>query len=87
MPQEVVTADIARAIRRTPGSTVTFINQGATDVYFDSNPGRLNASAPGSVPSGTKIANTGGQIQFASYPDNGVVWVRAATQTTLEVQP
>jgi hypothetical protein len=85
MPLEPVTADIPRAIRRPPGTTVTFVNQSATDVYMDADWGRLAQGLQGSVPTGTKIVNGGGQVQWSSYP--GVIYVRAASATTLEVQP
>lgn len=81
----IVPADIAAPIRRAKGSTVTFVNQSATDVYFDSDYQRLNASVAGSTPDGTKLAANGGQIQATDYP--GLLWFRAATQTTIEVQP
>lgn len=85
MPAEPVTSDIPRAIRRPPGSTVTFVNQSVTDVYFDADWGRIAQGLQGSVPTGTKIANGGGQVQWSSFP--GVMYVRAVTPTSLEVQP
>lgn len=85
MPAEPVTSDIPRAIRRQPGATVTFVNQTATDVYFDNDWGRIAQGLQGSVPTGTKIAANGGQVQWSAYP--GVMYVRSATPTTLEVQP
>jgi len=87
MPAEIVSVDRARAIRRKPGTNITFVNQGATDVYFDNDPGRINAALPGAltIANGTKIANSGGQVQFSAFP--GVVWVRANAATTIEVQP
>lgn len=85
MPLEFVPIENAKPIRRPPGSQVTLVNQSAVDVYFDFNPNRLNATPAGSVPSGTKIAATTGQIQIDSFP--GVIWVRAATATQIDVQP
>jgi hypothetical protein len=85
MPSEIVSADIPRAIRRRAGTNITFINQGTVDIYFDNDFGRLAASVAGVVPSGTKIANSGGQVQFSAFP--GIVYVRAISPTTLEVQP
>jgi hypothetical protein len=87
MPLQIVNADTAVAIRRAPGTTVTLINNSATDVYIDTNPNRLNATLQGVVPSGTKLAATGGQIQIASFFNSGVVYARAVSQTTIEVQP
>ena len=82
-----VLVDDARAvaIRRSKEQTVNFINESAVDVYYDTDAMRLNASALGAVPSGTKIAASGGTVGWSSFP--GVVWVRAATKTTLEVTP
>lgn len=83
--KQVVPSDIAAPVRRTKGSTVTFVNQSATDVYVDSDYQRLNATVQGAAPDGTKLAANGGQLQVTDYP--GLLWVRAATQTTIEVQP
>lgn len=77
--------DYAVPVRRTPGATVTFINQSAVDVYFDRDPNRLNACLPAAVPDGTKLVAAGGQLQWANFP--GTLWFRAAAQTTIEVQP
>jgi hypothetical protein len=85
MPQEIVPIDRSRPIRRAVGSTVTFVNQSAVDVYFDYNPNRLNAALAGVVPDGTKLIAAGGQVQWSQYP--GVIFVRAVTLTFLEVQP
>lgn len=56
------------------------------DVYFDTNAvaTRLNSSFPGATPDGTRIAAGGGQVQFT---DAAIIWMRAAVQTTIEVQP
>jgi hypothetical protein len=56
------------------------------DVYLDTSGAgaRLNGSAPGNVPDGTRIAAGGGQVQFTSAP---VIFLRAAVQTVIEVQP
>lgn len=80
-----VLASNARPVRRRVGSTITFVNQSATDVYFDRQEERLNKTKAGSVPDGTLLAKTGGQIQYADFP--GVLWFRAATDTTIEVTP
>lgn len=85
MAQELVPAENAKPIRRQRGSQVTLVNQSAVDVYFDFNPNRLNATPVGVAPSGTKLLATTGSIQIDSFP--GVIWVRAATPTQIEVQP
>lgn len=56
------------------------------DVYFETSAvaTRLNASAPGTIPSGTKLSAGGGQVQFTDAPE---IWMRAILQTTVEVQP
>lgn len=68
------------------GTNLTLVNQSATDIFFDTSgaAARLNASVPGSTPDGTKIAANGGQVQFTDAP---LIYLRSATQTTLEVQP
>jgi hypothetical protein len=81
----IVPNDYAVPVRRTPGATVTFINQSATDVYCDRDPNRLNAAPTGTAPDGTKIVAAGGQLQWAQFP--GTLWFRAAAATTIEVQP
>jgi len=85
VPQQIIPADQACAIRRRKGITITFVNQSTIDVYVDDEPARLNQSAVGAVPSGTKIINGGGELQVSQF--KGIIWARAATQTTLEVQP
>lgn len=85
MATHFVDVNTATAIRRTVGAQVTLINQNAVDVYFDFNKDRLNASAPGTVPAGTKLAANTGQIQIDSFP--GVLWTRAVSATSIEVQP
>ncbi len=75
----------AVALRRKAGSTITLVNQSATDVYFARDPERLNASATGAVPAGMKLAKTGGQLQYPNFP--GVLWFRAAAQTSIEAVP
>jgi len=72
-------------IRRPRGSTVTILNQSATDVYIDTDPNRLAATVAGAVPSGTKIDATTGVIQLIDFP--GEYWIRAAAETTVEVTP
>jgi hypothetical protein len=85
MAFHIVDALTATPIRRQKGSQVTLVNQLAVDVYFDFNRERLNASAPGVVPAGTKLVATTGSIQIDNFP--GVVWTRAVSQTSIEVQP
>lgn len=77
--------DTAVALRRAPGITITMVNQSATDVYFSREPDKLNRSKKGAVPAGMKLAATTGQLQYPNFP--GVVWLRAAAQTTIEVVP
>ena len=86
MPSQIVPSGPAAPIRRKAGITVTFINQSATDVYIDDEPMRLNQTAAGAVPTGgTKVIANGGQLQISGY--KGIMWCRAAANTTLEVQP
>lgn len=68
------------------GSNLTLTNSSTTDVYYDVEAvaATLNGSAPGVVPSGTKIAASGGTVQFFYAPKD--LWVRSATQTVLDVQ-
>lgn len=85
MATHFVDVNTATAIRRTQGSQITLVNQNAVDVYVDFNKDRLNASAPGVVPAGTKLAANTGQIQFDNFP--GLLWTRAVSSTSIEVQP
>lgn len=87
MPKITVPIENAIPIRRKVGETVTLINFSATDCYIDFDAGRLNATAPGVVPSGSKIASGGGQLQITNLPEPGVIWARAAVQMDLDVQP
>jgi hypothetical protein len=80
-----VSSGNAVVVRRAPGSTVTFINQSAVDVYFDADPNRLNKSVDGSIPDGSLLPANGGNIQFSNFP--GAYWFRAAAATTIEAQP
>jgi hypothetical protein len=80
-----VSAVKAAAVRRPAGITITFVNQSATDVYFDREEGRLLKTVAGAVPDGTLLAKNGGQLQWPNFP--GVLWFRAATTTTIEVTP
>lgn len=72
--------------RRDIGCAVTILNQSSVDVYYDTEPGRLNASVSGVIPSGTLLAANGGEKEFTNFPRNGL-WFRAASKTTIEVQP
>lgn len=85
MPIAFIPSDVAIRIRRPQGASVTLINQSAIDVYFDAEPGRLNASAPGTTPNGTKLAANGGEKEFENFP--GSMWFRAIANTSIEVQP
>jgi hypothetical protein len=76
----------AKAVRRQAGITITFVNQSTTtDVYFDRQEERLDRTVTGSVPNGTQLAKNGGQLQWPNFP--GVLWFRAASDTTIEVTP
>jgi hypothetical protein len=81
-----VPSDIAMRIVRPEGCEVTFLNNSEIDVYYDREPGRLNASVPGTVPNGTKLSANGGEHTFRNYPCGGI-FVRAITITTIEVEP
>jgi hypothetical protein len=71
-------------VERAVGESVLLVNQSGTDVYFDSDVMRMNRTAPGVVPDGTKIAAGGSQvINSWSVP----LYFRAVAATTLEVQP
>lgn len=83
MSVQIVKADTPVAIRRKPGSTVTFNNYSAVDVYVSNDRSQLAASLPGVAPSGTKLAATTGSLQVVNFP--GVVWARSATDTTIEI--
>lgn len=85
MAKVLIPIENAVAIRRPKGSQVTLVNQTAVDVYIDFNRQRLEASAVGAVPDGTKIAANTGQVQVDSFP--GVIYARSAVATSLEVQP
>lgn len=76
----------ASSLKSFAGSNLTLTNSSATDVYYDVEAvaGQLNSTAPGTIPSGTKIAASGGTVQFFKAPR--ALWVRAATQTVLDVQ-
>jgi hypothetical protein len=68
------------------GVNLTLVNSSAVDVYYDvqKGGGSINSTAPGVIPVGTKIAATGGTVQFTDSPDE--IWVRAISQTVLDVQ-
>jgi hypothetical protein len=84
----VVPTDRARALPiKRGGVTITINNYSAVDVYYDSDPSRLNASVAGAVPNGSKIAANTGTLQIVSPADNSLIWFRAATQTTIDIQP
>jgi hypothetical protein len=85
MPFLIVSSDIAVKVWRPKGSNVTLINQSGVDVFFDREPSRLNATAPGTVPNGSKLAANGGEKEFDNWP--GAMWFRAISNTTIEVQP
>lgn len=76
----------ATSLKEFAGANLTLFNSSPVDVYYDVqlNGAGLNASAPGTVPQGTKITNGGGFVQFNEAPKD--LWVRSATQTQLDVQ-
>lgn len=76
----------ATNLRGFAGQNLIIANQSTVDVYFDTSASasRINGFSSTGIPSGTKIDANGGQITFDRAPDN--LWVRAATQTTIEVQ-
>lgn len=86
MSQFVVDATTAVRVRRSVGVQVTFINPAgsAGTVFYDSEPNRLNATAPGVVPNGTPLA-VGTQIQIENF--KGEMWFRAAQNTLIEILP
>lgn len=87
-----VEADRATALRRQKGTQVTIVNQSAVNVYMSDDPQQLNGTAFGVAPNGMLIAAfaagpppTAGQVQIDNF--KGVVWLRAAAQTIVEVYP
>jgi hypothetical protein len=76
----------ATNLREFADKNLTLTNSSAVDVYYEvaAQGGGINAALAGAVPSGTKIAANGGTIQWQNAPDN--IWVRAASQTVLDVQ-
>lgn len=76
----------ATSLKSFAGSNLTLTNSSATDVYYDVTAvaAQLNASLPGTIPTGTKIGNGGGTVNFQVAPKE--LWIRAATQTVLDVQ-
>lgn len=74
------------SLRNFEGSNLTLTNSSATDVYYDVEAvaATLNSTAPGTIPLGSKIAASGGTVNFFDCPKD--LWVRAATQTVLDVQ-
>lgn len=86
MSQLAVPIDTSVPLRRPVGKQVTVFNQSATDVYFDADSKRINASVPGAVPAGSKIA-AGQGFNWDAYPEPGVMWFRAAAACIIDVQP
>jgi hypothetical protein len=83
----VVPIDRARSYPIVKGGvTILLNNQSATDVYYDSNPNRLNATVAGAVPDGSKLA-AHTSISIASTQDNSALWFRSATETQIDIQP
>jgi hypothetical protein len=83
----VVPTDRARAYPIVKGGvTILLNNQSAVDVYYDSNPNRLNATVAGDVPDGSKLA-AHSSLPIASTQDNSAIWFRAATETQIDIQP
>lgn len=84
--QVVVPADRVTSIRRAPGVTVIITNTSGTDVYVSTDHGELASSLAGTVPTGTRVAATTGQLTIA-VSGLGNIFMRAATLTTVEVLP
>jgi hypothetical protein len=85
-----IPSESAISVRRPKGSRVKFVNQSSVDVYMDSDPGLLNSVVPVTIPNsaslnGTRLAANGGETQFDNYP--GVMWFRALSYTSIQVQP
>lgn len=84
----VAQANAIHIVRRK-GQLVKMQNFSATDVYLSYNKDQLNATAPGTAPSGLKLAaaaaGTPGALDF--YPFPGEIWARAATDTQIIVEP
>lgn len=76
----------ATSLRSFAGANLTLTNSSAVDVYYDVQTvaSTLNTTLPGAIPVGTKIAASGGFINFQEAPRE--LWVRSATQTVLDVQ-
>ena len=76
----------ATSLRSFAGANLTLTNSSAVDVYYDVQAvaATLNTTIPGAIPVGTKIAASGGFINFQEAPAE--LWVRSATQTVLDVQ-
>lgn len=85
MPQFFIPIENAIAIRRKKGVTLTLQNLSATDVYLNNDPGVLNSTPPGSVPSGLKLAANTGFIQMQNFP--GLIWARSAVATSIVTDP
>jgi hypothetical protein len=86
MPSVLVPTDVAMHVVRPAGERINMSNQSGVDVYYDEEAGRLNASQPGTIPNGSKLAANGGTVTIWKFPCGGL-WVRAAAQTTIEVEP
>jgi hypothetical protein len=87
MAQVAVPIESAIKVVRESGSKVTLLNQSVIDVYFDTDPQRLNASQPGVAPLlGSKLVANGGEYTVNNWPLRGF-WFRSAIATTIEVQP
>lgn len=76
----------ATNLREFADKNLTLTNSTAIDIYWEvaAQGGGINATAPGVIPNGTKLAANGGTVQFQNAPDN--IWVRAISQTVLDVQ-
>lgn len=88
--QIVVKADRVNVVNRPAGATVVISNPGATDVFYDVDPGRLAASTAGVAGSqqGTKLAGGAtppNAVTIVNFP--GQIALRASTDTTVEVLP
>lgn len=55
-------------------------------MYIDSNELELNSTVAGQIPRGQKIA-AGETFQYQGWPLSGVIYIRAAVESTIEVTP
>jgi hypothetical protein len=76
----------ASSLKEFAGKNLTIVNLSAIDVFYDVQLGgsQINSTLPGVTPLGVKLFAGGGREQWTSAPME--IWVRAISQTTLDVQ-